>query len=364
MTAAYEAASTYLEARRDGLIGFLRALIATPSITIEMGERAIADLLLAHAGALGLPAPEVVYARPEHPNLLYRLTGPAAGPTLILNAHLDTQPVGDGAAWSRDPFGGQVEDDRLYGLGSSDMKGAVAAMVYAMAALAEAAAPSRGTLLLALVANEEDGGTYGADWLAREYGLTGDACVVFAWQVEGGIAVHALPADQDVLDCVGESVAHVELARHVGWGHDDGVGGFVGVALGREVALGLPPVVPAGLDVTVAVGFGHRFGFACGFVLYIGHLCTLLYFCLASLEEALFPRLKTKSPSSLQRTKGQSLSWYHLALAIGAADAVRFALGGLYRAYPCGLRRIYSYSFAHRLGSDVRTLITREAFSR
>lgn len=178
MTTPLEAALASLATRRDELIGFLRALIATPSITIEMGERAIADLVIAHTRALGLDDPEVVFARSEHPNLLYRLTGAAAGPTLILNAHLDTQPVGDRAAWSRDPFGGHIEDDRLYGLGSSDMKGAVAAMVYALAALAGAAAPRRGTLILALVANEEDGGTYGADWLVREYGLTGDACVV------------------------------------------------------------------------------------------------------------------------------------------------------------------------------------------
>ncbi|HEY8283597.1 MAG TPA: M20 family metallopeptidase [Chloroflexota bacterium] len=178
MTTTLGAALAYLDTRRDQLIEFLRGLIATPSITIEMGERAIADVVIEHTRALGLAEPEVVYARPEHPNLLYRLAGAAAGPTLILNAHLDTQPVGDGAAWSHDPFGGHIEGNRLYGLGSSDMKGAVAAMVYALAALAKAAAPCRGTLLLALVANEEDGGTYGADWLVREYGLTGDACVV------------------------------------------------------------------------------------------------------------------------------------------------------------------------------------------
>jgi acetylornithine deacetylase/succinyl-diaminopimelate desuccinylase-like protein len=178
MITPLDAALDYLDSRQDQLIGFLRELIATPSITIEMGERAIADLLIAQTRILGLADPETACKSADHPNLLYRLAGAAAGPTLILNAHLDTQPVGDGAAWSRDPFGAQVEGDRLYGLGSSDMKGAVAAMVYAFAALTHADAPSRGKVVLALVANEEDGGTYGADWLAREYGLTGDACVV------------------------------------------------------------------------------------------------------------------------------------------------------------------------------------------
>ncbi len=178
MTQSLEAALAYLDTWQDELIGFLRELIATPSITIEMGERAIANLVISHARSLGLVDPETACKRADHPNLLYRLAGPDPGPTLILNAHLDTQPVGDGAAWSRDPFGGQVEGDRLYGLGSSDMKGAVAAMIYALAALTKAGGPTRGMLILALVSNEEDGGAYGADWLAREYGLKGDACVV------------------------------------------------------------------------------------------------------------------------------------------------------------------------------------------
>jgi acetylornithine deacetylase/succinyl-diaminopimelate desuccinylase-like protein len=178
MTTSVEAALAYLDTRHDQLIGFLRELIATPSITIDIGERAVADLLIAHTRRLGLADPETVCRSAEHPNLLYRLAGAEPGPTLILNAHFDTQPVGDGAAWSRDPFAGSIEGDRLYGLGSSDMKGAVAAMVYALAALTHAGAPNRGSLILALVANEEDGGAYGADWLARDYGLTGDACVV------------------------------------------------------------------------------------------------------------------------------------------------------------------------------------------
>lgn len=175
---ALDRALSILEAQREAMIGFLRALIATPSVTIEMGERAIAGVVRAHARELGLAEPEHLAAREEHPNLLYSLRGSAAGPTLILCGHLDTQPVGDGASWSHDPFAGHIEGDRMYGLGSSDMKGAVAALVYAAAALARAGAIRRGTLLLALVANEEDGGAYGANWLVREHRLTGDACVV------------------------------------------------------------------------------------------------------------------------------------------------------------------------------------------
>ena len=171
-------AQGFLVGQREEIYDFLRALIATPSITIEMGERAIAGVVQTRARALGLEEPEILAARAGHPNLIYRVPGPSAGPTLILCGHLDTQPIGDRAAWSFDPFSARVEGDRMYGLGASDMKASVAALVFATAALARAGTLRRGTLLLALVANEEDGGTYGADWLVRERGLTGDACVI------------------------------------------------------------------------------------------------------------------------------------------------------------------------------------------
>jgi acetylornithine deacetylase/succinyl-diaminopimelate desuccinylase-like protein len=178
MTPATREALAFIDARKSELIEFLRVLVATPSITIDMGERAIAGVVITHARALGIADPEVLWAREDHPNLLFRHQGPASGHTLILNGHLDTQPVGDGVSWSRPPFGGQIVGDRLYGLGSSDMKGGVAAMIYALAALVRSGASRGGALLLALVANEEDGGAFGADWLARQSRLRGDACVI------------------------------------------------------------------------------------------------------------------------------------------------------------------------------------------
>ncbi|HZU14961.1 MAG TPA: M20 family metallopeptidase [Chloroflexota bacterium] len=173
-----QAARDFLAAKQDDLIDFLQTLVTTPSITVEMGERTIADRVKAVGRDLGLGEPDVLAAVPEHPNLLYRFDGPDPGPTLILNAHLDTQPVGDPSAWTHDPFAADTVDGRMYGLGTSDMKGAVAALVYACAALVQTDAIPAGRVLLALVANEEAGGTYGADWLVRHGHVTGDACVV------------------------------------------------------------------------------------------------------------------------------------------------------------------------------------------
>jgi putative selenium metabolism hydrolase len=61
------------------------------------------------------------------------------GPTVLLDAHMDTVDVVPEDAWTRDPFGGELDDARIWGRGASDMKGALAAMTYAAASLERSA---------------------------------------------------------------------------------------------------------------------------------------------------------------------------------------------------------------------------------
>ncbi|WP_032452868.1 M20 family metallopeptidase, partial [Klebsiella quasipneumoniae] len=63
-------------------------------------------------------------------NLIARLPGSKSGKPLAFTGHLDTVPLGN-ARWQYDPFGAQMEDGRLYGRGSSDMKAAIAAFAVA-----------------------------------------------------------------------------------------------------------------------------------------------------------------------------------------------------------------------------------------
>jgi succinyl-diaminopimelate desuccinylase len=94
--------------------------------------------------------------------------GTGEGRSLCLSGHLDTVPLGD-APWRWSPFNGQVEGDRLFGRGSSDMKGAVAAFM-----LACRETPSiKGGVTILLTAGEETG-CDGARWLA-EAGLLPEA---------------------------------------------------------------------------------------------------------------------------------------------------------------------------------------------
>ncbi len=162
----------------DEIIDFAGKLIATPSVNPPGDEREIANLLLDRLNNLGLRGAVLVGALQERPNVLYRLRGTEGSPTLLYVAHTDTKPTGDTRdQWNSDPFCPTLKDGRLYGIGGADMKGAVAAFVYAAAALAKVG-PLRGDLLLALVADEEGGGKFGAHYLTAEYGLKADMALI------------------------------------------------------------------------------------------------------------------------------------------------------------------------------------------
>lgn len=167
-----------IDDRADEVVQFTKELIATPSETPPGDERKIAKVILDRLDRIGLSGATVASEIPERPNVLYRLQGSGDGPTLLYAAHTDTKPVGDvRSQWKSDPFEATIRDGRLYGLGASDMKAAVAAFVYAAAALKKVA-PLEGSLLLALVADEEGGGRYGAHYLSTQYGLKADMAVI------------------------------------------------------------------------------------------------------------------------------------------------------------------------------------------
>lgn len=168
----------FLERNRSRLVELVKQLIRTKSDNPPGDEMAICDLLERELAELDFSAVERVGEQKNRPNLLVRIPGSSPGPRLLLIAHTDTKPVGDSAAlWRSDPFEPTVVDERLYGLGAADMKGALGAMIYAAAAVRESAAFC-GELVLALVADEEAGGRYGADYLASTYKIDADAAII------------------------------------------------------------------------------------------------------------------------------------------------------------------------------------------
>jgi len=104
--------------------------------------------------------------------------GPAQGPTLMLNAHMDTVRVSARESWTRDPFEAEVDKGVLYGLGSCDMKGGLAAMIYGAKLLRDAQVPLKGGLVVACVVQEEECEGLGTRVLMEQTGLRPDWVVL------------------------------------------------------------------------------------------------------------------------------------------------------------------------------------------
>jgi len=177
VTSAERAVRDFLSAREDEVLEFARELIATPSPNPPGDERAVADLVVARLLDLGVTEIERVGVSEERPNLIVRVPGDSPGRVLMLSGHLDTKPAGDMDAWDTDPWDPLIRDGDLVGLGSGDMKAAVAGMAYAAAALANAG-DFPGELVAVFTADEEAGSVVGSKWLAEEGSITADVGII------------------------------------------------------------------------------------------------------------------------------------------------------------------------------------------
>lgn len=136
------------------ILAIARELIAAPGENPPGGEGPTARALIDAATGLGLSC-TVTEVEPDRPNVSVALSG-GAEPGLLLLGHTDVVPLGDG--WTVSPTGGEVAGGRLYGRGSTDMKGGLAACLVAMAAIRRAGVELRGPVELAAVIDEEENG--------------------------------------------------------------------------------------------------------------------------------------------------------------------------------------------------------------
>ncbi len=99
-------------------------------------------------------------------NIIARREGRAPGKTVHFNSHIDVVEAGDG--WTLDPFGGDVRDGKIYGRGSCDMKGGLAASIIAAEAYIEAYPDFFGAIEISGTVDEESGGFGGVAHLASK----------------------------------------------------------------------------------------------------------------------------------------------------------------------------------------------------
>jgi acetylornithine deacetylase/succinyl-diaminopimelate desuccinylase-like protein len=131
-------------------------------------EREAAEYVAGLLADAGLD-PALLESAPGRANVAARISGtePDAA-ALLLHGHLDVVPA-DPAAWSVDPFGGEIRDGMLWGRGAIDMKNAVAVLVSLARDWARTGRGPRRDIVLAFTADEEDTAAYGARWLVEEH---------------------------------------------------------------------------------------------------------------------------------------------------------------------------------------------------
>jgi succinyl-diaminopimelate desuccinylase len=147
-------------------IDLTASLIRCPSVTpIDAGALLLLEKVLSKAG---FECTRV--DRNGTPNLFARWGDKGASKSLGFNGHTDVVPVGDVAAWRKDPFGAVIEDGVLWGRGATDMKSGVAAFVSAAVDYVTQTPPS-GAIIIAITGDEEgdaqDGTIALLDWMNR-----------------------------------------------------------------------------------------------------------------------------------------------------------------------------------------------------
>ena len=162
-----------IDDKRDDVVALTRALVRIPTVN-PPGDayRPCAEFLGQRLAARGF---EIAYIRGEgavgdsdafpRTNMVARLEGARPGPTVHFNGHIDV--VAPGAGWSFDPFEAVVKDGKVYGRGTCDMKGGLAAAVIAVEALLEEAGELPGALEISGTVDEESGGFAGVAFLAQ-----------------------------------------------------------------------------------------------------------------------------------------------------------------------------------------------------
>ncbi|MGG1256993.1 peptidase [Bacillus velezensis] len=109
----------------------------------------------------------------ESPNITAVKKGAGGGRSLILNGHIDVVPEGNPAAWTYEPFTAVEKDGKVYGRGSTDMKGGNTALLFALEALEACGITLKGDVLFQSVVDEECGGAGTLSAVMRGYKADG-----------------------------------------------------------------------------------------------------------------------------------------------------------------------------------------------
>jgi acetylornithine deacetylase/succinyl-diaminopimelate desuccinylase-like protein len=164
----------YIDAHADEAVEFFRSLVRIQSSDPPGDVREIADVCAEFGRALGMEVEQHEPAPGRVSNVL-RLRGAGGGPAFLLNSHLDTFPASDPTAWRHPPFGAEIHDGKVWGVGTRDMKAGLSSALLATQAVVRAGARLRGDVVLTQTADHiKGGGVLGLKYLVDERLVSAD----------------------------------------------------------------------------------------------------------------------------------------------------------------------------------------------
>ena len=190
----YEQTDAWIDAHFDEQVKFLQELIRVPTDTPPGNNAPHAERTAELLHGFGFEAEK--YAVPQAEvaaeglqsitNLVVRRKyGSPGNPgkTILLNAHGDVVPPGEG--WTKNPYGGEIENGKIYGRASAVSKCDFSTYAFAVRAVEAVAKPSRGSVELLFTYDEEFGGELGPAWLLKHKIIKPDLMIAagFSYQV-------------------------------------------------------------------------------------------------------------------------------------------------------------------------------------
>lgn len=157
----------FLKENEDVMIKFASEMIRIPSINPPGDVTEAAKFVKEYLNKWGI---DINWFEPQKGRVTLLSSIGDGEELLMLNGHIDVVPPGDLDKWRFPPFSGEIRDGYLYGRGASDMKGPLAALIYAYIAFYQFVKDLNVKISLSIVPDEETGGAYGAKYLVYDLG--------------------------------------------------------------------------------------------------------------------------------------------------------------------------------------------------
>ena len=159
----------WIDEDKDRLVQFLRDFVRARSPNPPGDTRIAASFITAELAKHKVDW-RIIDPHPEMPNIVATFEAAKPGKHLVLNGHIDVFPVADdGLGWTRDPWGGELIDGKVYGRGVADMKCGTTASIWTFIYLSRLKQRLNGRLTLTAVSDEETFGPYGARYLMEHH---------------------------------------------------------------------------------------------------------------------------------------------------------------------------------------------------